>query len=102
MSSERDKTSENPYESPQANKKSQRNRGPFLALAIAWTILVIGVSAVLIESQIRYEVDVPGPDIHAEFGTATIPSIAITFGFAVLVTGWVALWFLFGSVRRAR
>jgi hypothetical protein len=99
MPSERDRVSENPYEPPKAAKTSRQYRGPFLLLATAWTILVIGMSTVLIESQIHYEVigvsmDVPGPDIHAEFGTATIPILAFAVGFAVLVIGWVALWFV--------
>ena len=99
MPSEPDRVSENPYEPPQVAKVLRRYRGPFLLLATAWTTLVIGISTVLIESQKHYEVigvsmDVPGPDIHAEFGTATIPVVAFAFGFAVLVIGWVALWFV--------
>jgi hypothetical protein len=107
MTSQHENASETRHEPPSFRTKSHLNRSPLLSSGIVWTVLVLGVSAVQIESQIHYEIigvstGFPEPDIHAEFGTATIPMIAFVVGLAVLAADWVASTDSLGFRRRAR
>jgi hypothetical protein len=104
MTSEQDKPSENPYnsrENPSTSPTPAGSRtGWFLPLGIAWTVLVLRGTWMLVESRMNYEVlGSPDDGVQAQFGTVAIPLWAAAIGAGVLVVGWAAAWFLVGRSR---